>query len=306
MLRLGETGLIGNSIHALGITELEDSVNETLKAGISIKKIRRTEFSRDQRAIQCNINAITADGACIGAVAVLIDITEEKKIEQLKTDFLRMVSHELKAPIGVIEGYLNLILEGYTADNPQKEKEIIKKSRDKAGHLIELVNDLLDLSRTERKVSKKIERIDLVQILHEVIEFYQNQAQEKFINIGFDSDKDIYIEGNREDLSRLFGNLVNNAIKYTHKNGKVFIKGNLHPTHIIVAVQDTGIGINPEDREKIFQEFYRTETVIKSKISGTGLGLSIARKIAEDHNGYIAVESQLHKGSTFKVIFPVE
>jgi two-component system phosphate regulon sensor histidine kinase PhoR len=309
LLRIGEKDIIGVQLpDVLTQQELIQSISETVKTNKTAAQLTRMDFlTEDGLSLQSNISPIISDnGECIGSVTVLVDLTEEKQIDKMKSDFVRMVSHELKAPLAAIQGYLNLILDGIIADNSEKAHEIIAKSRDKAQHLFELVNDILDLSRTEHKISKKMELVELGRVLGDVLDFYRSLADEKGLvyNYRFVNDP-VNILGNRDDLSRLFSNLVTNAIKYTPRGGSVLIDLQKDKNHVAVSVTDTGIGIGEEDQKKIFSEFFRAENAILKKISGTGLGLAIAKKIAEEHQTYFEVTSALNKGSTFKVIFPI-
>ena len=305
LLRLKDKNVIGEPYEILFGA---DKSKETSSEIVNASKTSRVELTTKQgRVLQTHTTPIMdMNDECIGSVTVLIDVTKEKQIENMKSDFIRMVSHELKAPIGAIEGYLNLIIEGLVDGQPEKQKDIIRKSRDKAESLIELVNDLLDLSRSDSKVSKLIEPVDLGKVLRETVEFYQNQADEKNIHFGYEIDsKEAVLHGHRDDLSRLFANLVSNAIKYTPEKGQVSVQLMQSDSQITIEVKDSGIGIPEEDLQKIFSDFYRCSNAIKKKISGTGLGLSIARKITEEHHGYIEIESQENVGSTFRVIFPL-
>ena len=271
-------------------------------------KMTRAEFAAAEgRFLQSNTAPLHDDkGEVWGTVTVLVDITEDKKLEQLKNDFVSLVSHELKSPVAAIAGYLNLILEGLTAGNPGKEKEIITRSRDKADSLLLLINDLLDMSRAERRGAAKVmEPVGLGSILQETLQFYQNEAKAKSLTVlveGLDTLPQVV--GNHDDLARLFANLVSNAIKYTPERGQVRITGRHRDGHAEIAVSDTGIGMSKEDLQKIFGEFFRGKNALARKISGTGLGLAICRRIIDDHHGQITVESELDKGSTFKVILP--
>ncbi|HPG37764.1 MAG TPA: response regulator [bacterium] len=310
MLRLKHHNVIGKKVTGLlSNTDLEEKISAALKKVTSCEILERFEVTTGEgRVLQPNITPIINEkGECIGTVAVLIDVTEEKKIEKMKADFLNLVSHELKAPLGAIEGYLNIILDGVTAGQPEKEKSFISKSRDRAHELLDLVNDLLDLTRAERKISAKVmSPVDVNTVLMDTFEFYKNEAKTKSINYTIDLTAALpKIRGNREELSRLFANLVSNAIKYTPAKGQVLITTESNEKQIYIAIKDTGIGMSKEDAAKVFDEFYRAGNAVAKKISGTGLGLAIAKKIVEEHNGYIEVESELEKGSTFTVILPV-
>jgi two-component system, OmpR family, phosphate regulon sensor histidine kinase PhoR len=306
MLRLKDLKIIGRTVDGLlGNPDLEKEIQESLAKvtrGTSMTTLNIT--TSDGRALQANIAPIIDEtDACLGTVTVLTDLTEEKKIEEMKSNFVSLVSHELRAPVAAIEGYLDLILEGITAGNASKEKEIIRKSRDRAAGLLDLINDLLDLSRTDRsKTLKVMAPVNIDQIIKETVDFYQNEARDKEILLNLNVAENLpTLRGNKEDLARLFANLIGNAIKYTPGRGQVNVTVSMHNSHLVVAVKDNGIGIAKEDLPRIFDQFYRAKNAVDKKISGTGLGLSIAKKIVEEHNGYIEVDSEAGKGTTFSV-----
>ncbi len=310
MLRLKDGDVFGkNVLGLLSNPDLEKKIANALSKVTSCEILEKFEVNLGNgRVLQPNITpVIDENGALIGTVTVLIDVSEEKKIDQMKTDFLSLVAHELKAPLGAIEGYLNLILEGVITGNPEKEKDYITKSRDRANELLAMVNDLLDLTRAEKKVTAKVmSALDISSVLRGTCEFYKNEAKAKDINFACDiPDQLPAIRGNEEDMGRVFDNLVSNAIKYTPEHKSVHVQVTVEKNKINVIVKDTGIGMSEEDKHKIFDEFYRAKNAVSQRISGTGLGLSIAKRIIEDHNGYIEIDSDLVNGSTFTVVLPV-
>ncbi|RPI02893.1 MAG: response regulator [Calditrichaeota bacterium] len=310
MMHISEARAAGRRVEEIiRNPDLQRSIIDSLEQVTSTLSCTHLEFDTVYgRAIQASITPVIDENkACIGTVTVLIDVSEEKKVEKMKSDFVSYVAHELKAPLGAIEGYLNIILDGIIAANPQKEREMIEKSRDRAHGLIALINDLLDLSRIDRKRSlKAMGPINIVELLQETVDFYKNRAESKSLAVNFSTDDDLpFIRGNKEDLSRLFANLVSNAIKYTPENGHVDISVQKSNSHLFVNVADSGIGIPAESLTHIFDEFFRAKNAMDKKITGTGLGLSIARKIAKDHQGDIEVESQENVGSTFRVTLPI-
>ena len=310
MLRIKDDLVVGKNVMGLlSNPDLEKKISDALTKVTTSEILERFELNiGDGRVLQPNITpVINEQGDCIGTVTVLIDISEDKKIEQMKTDFLSLVTHELKAPLGAIEGYLNLILDGIIAANPNKEKDYIRKSRDRAHELLAMVNDLLDLTRAEKKVTSKVmAAMDIVPVLRETCDFYKNEAKAKNIDFKCKLLSQVpMIRGNQEELSRLFDNLISNAIKYTPENKSVSVEIGLHKNQVHIIVSDTGIGISETDKHKIFDEFFRAQNAVSKRISGTGLGLSIAKKIVEEHNGYIELETELGKGSTFTVVLPV-
>jgi len=244
----------------------------------------------------------------IGVVTVLRDITELKELDKAKSTFVSMVAHELRAPLAAIEGYLDVILEGVGGDDPQKMHRILERSRERTRGLLALINDLLAISRMQAgRLAKEKEKLPLGILLKEIAELMKGEALEKKVTIEMAVPDDLpLVQANREDVTRVFTNLLDNAIKYNHHGGRVFLRAGADDAFVRVEVQDTGIGIPKKDVAHLFDEFYRVKSKETRAITGTGLGLSIAKKIVEGHNGHIEVESRLHQGSTFRVLLPLE
>jgi two-component system, OmpR family, phosphate regulon sensor histidine kinase PhoR len=310
MIRPRISPVIGQTVSGmLANPQMEKEISEALWQVAETASLKRLEFNTsDGRTLQSNSSPIRDDrGECLGTVTVLLDITQDKKVEKMKSDFVRLVSHELKAPVAAIAGYLNLIVDGLTAGNADKERDIILRSRDKANALIELINDLLDLSRADRnRPAATMQILNLDDVLTETVNFYRNEAQVKKIDLSVEPHAPLAkVMGNAEALGRVFANLISNAIKYTPESGRVIISAGRRDGLLEIAIRDTGIGIAADELDKIFDEFYRCRAVIAKKITGTGLGLSIARRIVEAHHGYFEVESQVNQGSVFRVLLPV-
>jgi PAS domain S-box-containing protein len=246
-------------------------------------------------------------GQMIGVVTVLRDITELKELDKAKSTFVSMVAHELRAPLAAIEGYLDVILEGVGGDDPQKMHRILERSRERTRGLLALINDLLAISRMQAgRLAKEKEKLQLGILLKEVAELMKGEALEKKVTIEIRVPDDLpLVQASREDVTRVFTNLLDNAIKYNRQGGRVFLRAGADDAFVRVEVQDTGIGIPKKDVGQLFDEFYRVKSKETRAITGTGLGLSIAKKIVEGHNGHIEVESKLHQGSTFRVLLPI-
>jgi two-component system, OmpR family, phosphate regulon sensor histidine kinase PhoR len=309
MVRPRTSPVIGSTVSGLlANPQLEKEIAETLERVTATATLTRLEINTtDKRVLQSHISPIMDDrGECLGTVTVLLDITQDKKVEKMKSDFVRLVSHELKSPVAAIAGYLNLIIDGLTAKNPDKEKEIILRSRDKANTLIEMINDLLDLSRADRnRPAVTQSQLNISEVLSETVKFYQNEARSKKIDLTLQLTAPLpLVMGDAEALGRVFANLIGNAIKYTPENGRVSVETGQRNGLLAVSVRDSGLGIAADELGKIFDEFYRCREVIDKKIAGTGLGLSIAKHIVEAHRGYMEVESEVHKGSVFRVLLP--
>ena len=246
-------------------------------------------------------------GQMIGVVTVLRDITELKELDKAKSTFVSMVAHELRAPLAAIEGYLDVILEGVGGNDPQKMHRILERSRERTRGLLALINDLLAISRMQAgRLAKEKEKLQLGILLKEVAELMKGEALEKKVTIEIGVPEDLpLVQANREDVTRVFTNLLDNAIKYNRQGGRVFLRAGADDAFVRVEVQDTGIGIPKKDVGHLFDEFYRVKSKETRTITGTGLGLSIAKKIIEGHNGHIEIESKLHQGSTFRVLLPI-
>lgn len=312
MLKMKGECQFGKSINGmLNNHELETLINTTLAGIHSDSELitRQIVFSEENAIIYlCSLAPIQEEsGEILGLVIMLRDISKEKKIEKMKSEFVRLVAHELKAPLGAIEGYLNLVLDSSLELNPQRQASFILKSKDKAVALQQLIRDLLEFSAIESgNVARSMEPLDMRDVLQDVIDFMSIEAVQKSVVVDLSTPPQIpKIRGDKEDLNRLFTNLISNAIKYNKENGKITVQVTVEDMFLNVAIHDSGIGISDSDKAKIFGDFFRANNAFTRKVSGTGLGLSIAQKIAEAHYGYIAVTSELGKGSTFAVHLPL-
>lgn len=245
-------------------------------------------------------------GQFLGAVVLLRDISRLKELDRLKSEFVSLVSHELKAPLSAIQGYLDSILAGYPAD-PEKERFWLERSRERASASLALIQDLLDISRMEtRKVQRQVEPLAVSEPVSEAVTLLRGQADANQITVSTELPAGLpRIEGSREELTHLFTNLVSNGIKYNRKGGRVTIRGRDEGAYLRIDVTDSGIGIPSDEIPNLFQDFYRVKSPQTRGITGTGLGLAIVKRIAEAHQGRVEVESQGGAGSTFTVYLPV-
>lgn len=238
------------------------------------------------------------------------DLQEEyNKLEEsmmARSQFILTVTHELRAPLAAVQSMLKVIIEGYTGSISDKAEELIKRSERRIRFLLDLVNDLLDVSgkQMERTSSRRVE-IDLKKIVADVIDGFQGEANAEGINLEVEiPDEPVILESNEKDLQNLLDNLLSNALKYTHSGGEVSLTVKSSEDEVNIEVADTGIGIPEEDIPKLFNEFFRTENAKQVAEHGTGLGLTIVKNIVDEHKGKISVESELGKGTQFLVSFP--
>lgn len=260
----------------------------------------------EQRVFRVQIAPIEGvKESTVGVVAVLRDITDIRRLEEMRKEFVGNVSHELKTPLTSIKGYVETLLDS----NPDQKvsRSFLSIIREEANRLQRLIEDLLSLSRLESKsdyASK--EQVDMIEVINDTVFLLGEKARRKSIALESDLPNSLpLIDANRDQMSRLIINLVDNAIKYTPKSGKVDIKVYNSNKKIIIEVEDNGIGIPEKDLPRIFERFYRVDKARSRKLGGTGLGLSIIKHIIEEHQGQISVESEPQQGTKFKVELPL-
>lgn len=230
----------------------------------------------------------------IGRVIAIQDITEMKRLENIRTQFVANVSHELKTPLTSIKGFAETLR--YVDDDETKNKflDIIDKETIR---LTRLINDILVLSNLESNTVEEMEELLPDEIIYDVIDILSEQANKKDIKITFDRENINYILGQKDKFMQIALNIIENSIKYSEKGDKIFIKSFSKDGYYNFIVKDTGIGIPKEDLPRIFERFYRVDKSRKS--GGTGLGLAIVKHIVKSFGGTIEVKSELNKGTEF-------
>ena len=244
-------------------------------------------------------------GRLLGTVTVLRDITERKRVEEANAQFVNMVAHELRAPLAAVDGYLSVMLQGLAPD-PEKQRQMLSRSRERLGALLELVRDLLDVSRMEAATMRReIAPQQVGQVAAEVTELMQPLAAQKQVTLELQAPASLpAVEADREDLLRLLNNLVSNGIKYNRQGGRVAVSAVAEGLYVRMDIADTGVGISEEGRKRLFGEFFREKRPETAYVTGTGLGLSIVKRIVDFYHGRVAVQSKLAEGSTFSVWLP--
>lgn len=238
-----------------------------------------------------------------GAVLLVIgDVTESRRLEAVRRDFVANASHELKTPVASIRAAAEILREGALDDPPaaarfteQLERESMRLSR--------IVSDLLDLSRLETG-HEPPERVSLGRLVGEETERLRDEAHAAGVHLEVETDDDARIEGSARDLALLVRNLVDNAIGYTPAGGRVDVTVRADPEQVVLEVRDTGIGIPQRDLPRVFERFYRVDRARSRETGGTGLGLAIVKHVAENQGAPVEVTSELGVGTTFTVTFP--
>ncbi len=234
-------------------------------------------------------------------------LSDMQTISRNKSEFISAVSHELRTPLTSIKGYAALLIAGTIGEIPPKVKERLEKINKHSDSLVQLINDLLDISRIESgKTEMKLTPHSIPPTIENVHDLLTPQLKEKdikFVNtVPTNCPK---IPTDLSQIERVFINLISNAIKFTPHRGTITVAATIQPDTATFSVTDTGIGITEEDIRQLFNEFYRIENEINQNVKGTGLGLALCRKIIEAHNGRIWVESKVTKGSTFFITLPL-
>jgi len=253
---------------------------------------------------------LAADADVSGVVAVLRDVTTQKEVERMKSNFLSVVSHELRTPLHSIKGFVEIILMGKTGPVSDLQEDFLKTVSSQTAVLQRLIDDLLEFSRMGAgRIRLHLEEVSLAAIVQGVGTKLTPLAEEGGLGLHVNMPDDLpMIQGDRARLEQVFTNLMENAIKFTPPHGEVSVSASHYEERVRVTVRDTGIGIPPDEQEKVFELFYQVDRGEKRAYRGTGLGLSITRHIIERHEGSIWVESDgiAGHGSAFHVDLPID
>lgn len=247
-----------------------------------------------------------SDEDVLGSVTVIQDITPLKEMDRMKSEFVAMVSHELRSPLSAIQQQLTVIDRGMAGEVTERQRAMLSRSHQRVEGLMALINDLLDLARIEAGcVIARRGPIEIQPLVEHTVELYREMAVEKGLGLTYEPSPSLpCVVGDRDALEEVFTNLLSNAIAYTPSGGEIKVTQGKRGDYVCVDVSDTGVGIPPEAIPKIFDRFYRVKDERTRHVVGTGLGLPIVKGIVEAHLGFVEVESEPGKGSTFRVLIP--
>ena len=246
-------------------------------------------------------------GRNLGTITLIHDITALKKMDQMKSDLVSMVAHEIRGPLNTVLMQIKLILDGLAGDVTENQREILCRTSGRLKSLVDLTSELLDLAKIESGLlNQERERLNMIPILEDQVAFFQPRAQAEGIDLTLIVPPDLPpILGNRDNMVEVISNLISNAIKYTPGDGRVTVSAEVASPYLCIMVKDTGIGIEKEEQDSILERFYRVKNDKTRFINGTGLGLAIVNSILKAHHGKIVVESEPNHGSTFAVYLPL-
>jgi two-component system, OmpR family, phosphate regulon sensor histidine kinase PhoR len=241
-----------------------------------------------------------------GAVIVLHDITELRKLERVRRDFVANVSHEFKTPLTAIQGFAETLLGG-AIDDPQNRLRFLEIILEHSRRLARLTDDLLKLSKMDAdRMELEIRRLSVSQFVESCIETTQRTAAEKDLRVSVNLQQPLPdIAADRRRLAEVLQNLLDNAMQYTPAGGQIMVGASANGAEVTITVSDTGIGIPRADQSRIFERFYRVDVARSREVGGTGLGLSISKHLVEAHGGRIWVESEVGQGSQFRFTVPI-
>jgi signal transduction histidine kinase/DNA-binding response OmpR family regulator len=258
--------------------------------------------------VKVGVSAVVdSAGDYIGRVIALRDVTAEREIADMKNEFVSTVSHELRTPLTSIKGYVDLILDGSAGEINEMQQDFLGIVKENSDRLVELINEMLDISRIESgRVHLKLEAVNVAESVEGAVETFRAVLTQTGRNVEVHVPAHLpLVVADRDRVGQVLINLVSNALKYSPGGGTVTVTAGHHGDFVTVSVTDEGLGIGKEDLKRLFTKFYRVDSAMTREIGGTGLGLSICKNIIELLGGEITVKSKLGSGSTFAFTLPV-
>jgi two-component system phosphate regulon sensor histidine kinase PhoR len=292
-------------IESVRYVSMEKMIDLALSTKKNVEEERPIVSLEDESIYRVTAAPIKIQNKVSGAVLLAQDITDIRHLEMMRRDFAANVSHELKTPLTVINGFLETIKTEKDLDMETRDKflDIISMETDRLSRLIE---DVLTLSEIETGVLSRQEAVKLDERIGKSVQLLRKKAEEKdiLLETNLNCEK-ASVLGNADRVTQMAINLIDNAIKYTPKGGKVVVSTNKTGDNCLITVEDSGIGISMEDQRRLFERFYRADKSRSRELGGTGLGLSIVKHIVSSMNGRVLVKSAPGNGSVFTVILPI-
>ena len=243
-------------------------------------------------------------GEHTGIITIIHDVTHEREVDRMKTEFISTAAHELRTPLTSIQGFSEILL---TRDDIKEEEKYkcLSYINKQSVNLAAIVNDLLDISRIESGAGFSLKKapVNIADIIEGTVHYFQTLSPKHNFKVVV-PEESVEVMVDSRKMRQVLEYLLSNAVKYSPKGSLILTKGELLEDHYQVSIEDQGIGMTPEQVEKIFEKFYRVDTS-DSAIDGTGLGMTIVKNIVEAHGGKVWVESELGKGTTVKFTIPI-
>lgn len=241
-----------------------------------------------------------------GFLIIIHDVTKEKLIEKMKTEFVSVAAHQLRTPLSAIKWTIRMILDGDVGEINEEQRELLEQTYISNERMIRLINDLLDVSRIEEgRLLYDQEDARIEDVLDSVIEASQEMLRNKNMVLEVNKKETPKVKIDKEKIGVVIQNLLENAIKYTEQGGKIKITLDNDEKNVIFKIEDSGVGIPKSQQDRIFTKFFRAENVTRMETNGTGLGLYTTKNIVQAHKGQIWFESEENKGTTFYFTIPI-
>lgn len=285
-------------------------LNQLIEAAYEKQELQNREIAlliQDEKIVDVNIVPIPGRMKnTTNYIVLLYDITEIRRLEKVRTDFVANASHELRTPTTALKGFSETLLDGALEDR-EVLIEFLEIMLKESSRLDLMVQDILQLSKLEQKqVRLNVEAIEAKVIVKEVFQILQQKAELKNIELSIEYDEPVYLEVDHDQLKQIILNLVGNAVSYTPENGIVKVELGYDNQEAVIKVVDNGIGIPQEEQSRVFERFYRVDKARSRNAGGTGLGLSIVKYLVENLNGFIELNSELGKGTSFEIHLPIK
>jgi two-component system phosphate regulon sensor histidine kinase PhoR len=296
---------------ALGRTVLDATLHmqlsDMVKRALNERKTSTAEITLlypQRRVLSAFVSPVETDRGIIGSVVVFHDLTETRRVEQMRREFIANASHELKTPLASIKLMVESLLAG-AKDDPEVEEQFLSVIASETDRLVAIVEDMLQLSAIEaQETALRREEVSLCVPLQRVLETILPRLEAKSQKLTVEVPSEARFVGDAEAVERVLANLLDNAVKYTPDGGSISVAAEESDGKLVIKVADTGIGIPEEHQSRIFERFYRVDKARSRALGGTGLGLSIVKHLVEAMGGSVAVESTPGCGSTFTVVLP--
>lgn len=287
---------------------IPDEINAMLIHVLEFEDRLDEDIEIDGSYYRITISPLKSSGQTIrGAITVIRDMTEQRKLDKLRSDFIANVSHELRTPIAMLQGYSEAIIDDVVGSEEEKN-EMIRIIYDESQRMGRLVTDLLDLARMESgHTTLYTETLPIIPVLERITQKFGQVAKEKHVQLRFDSklQEDLMISLDEDRIEQVLTNLIDNALRHTPQGGEVAVSIEQELSYVKISVTDTGEGIPSEDLPFVFERFYKADKARTRSKGGTGLGLAIAKNIVEAHKGHIRVDSQVGVGTSFTFFLPI-
>ncbi|HXZ83606.1 MAG TPA: ATP-binding protein [Acidimicrobiales bacterium] len=261
-------------------------------------------YGPPRRTLSVRTQSIDNGQRALGVIAIIDDVSERRRLEEVRRDFVANVSHELKTPMGA----LGLLAETLLAETePEVSRRLAQRIHSEAFRISRIIDDLLDLSRIENEESPPREPVLVNLVMAEAAERVRSAAEQRGVEIKLEEPSPpVAVLGDRRQLTSALYNLLENAVKFSYEGGVVEFTGRVESDEVVLAVADKGLGIPTRDLERIFERFYRVDHGRSRSTGGTGLGLSIVRHVANSHHGSVHVDSREGEGSIFTLRLPLQ